>query len=198
MNDKDQRPIDMPDDRDDFLEWAASVDEGVPSVGGLTAPGEAIKVPWGAEEEDLRILVHLTASLDEDIPSARRLTARSGFLNVPHDVERYSLRLLVQPVGRALGATGVPIASLVNRVNTDFNAIVRHSTVSRSEIVSRIFTTLDLSPRKLLNLAGLIAYQNSRLSKAAALLAARSTERLDPQDQDALEEFVKALAEATD
>jgi hypothetical protein len=116
MNDKDQRPIDLPDDRDNFLEWAVSVDEGVPSVGGLAARSGIIKASQGADEGDFRNL------------------------------------------------RGVA------------------------------------SARKLQDLAGLIARRDSRLSRAAARLATRSapTAQLDPEGRDALEEFVKALAEATD
>ncbi len=56
MKDKGRRAIKLPDDRNDFLEWAASVDEGVPSVGGLAVRSEIVESHEGTDEDASQIV----------------------------------------------------------------------------------------------------------------------------------------------
>jgi hypothetical protein len=165
MNDKEHRPIEMPDDRDGFLEWAASVDEGVPSVGGLAARGGLIEAPEEAEAEESRILHRLV-----------EFALREG---------RLSIEVL---------------AELTHVELSELKAIESYGADPERETLDPASTMRNLPPRKLLHLAGFIAHRDSRLSMAAARLAARSdsTTQFDPEGRDALEEFAQALAEATD
>lgn len=59
MNDKPRLAIELPADRDDFLEWAASVDDGFLSVGGLAARCGLIGARLGVGPDHPRVFGQL-------------------------------------------------------------------------------------------------------------------------------------------
>jgi len=98
---------------------------------------------------------------------------------------------------------GLSVEKLAERADVDLEAIVEIETDDRAvpepRTVYQLAQALRIPPGKLMEVAGL-ATPKPDVSRAALKFAARSepTSRLSRDEREALEEFVKVLAETSD
>lgn len=165
MNHKEHCAIELPANRDRFLAWAASEDDGFVSVGGLAVRCGLYQSSCGGETDRARVFGHF-------IELARR-------------------------------KAGLSLEALAERADVDLSELVaveRDNASPEPRTVFQLSNALDLPLRGLQELAGFFEVRSQRLNQAALRFAARSepTAQLTPDEREALDEFVKALAESTD
>jgi HTH-type transcriptional regulator, competence development regulator len=94
------------------------------------------------------------------------------------------------------------VEDLATRADVDLEDIVNiergEGSVPEPRTVHQIAGVLKLPERRLLQLAGLVVARDNRLREATVRFAARSEsiEELRPEELEALEEYVKVLAES--
>jgi len=120
-----------------------------------------------------------------------------------HSDER-ELRALGRLVELARRRQGLSLPQLAKRADVELSGAVVIKTSAAAEPQPRalygLAKALDLPSSGLMELAGLVKRRDDTLTAAAVRFAARAEpmDKLSPEERDALEEFVRVLAESSD
>ena len=145
-------------------------------------------------------LLRMAAKEGDGIVSVGGLVSRVG--NEPLALaapaaERTALAQLVEWQRRKLRLTVEQVAGKADVEVEDVLVLEQGEGCTDPRTIYQLAQALKLPTDKLMLLAGLVAQRDSHLEKAAVRFAARSAsiEALTPEQTEALEEFVKILAE---
>lgn len=153
-----------------------------------------------AEGEDF---LEWALSEDDGFVSVGGLAVRCGLHQSSCGDETDHARVFGQFIELARRKVGLSLEALAERAEVDLSelvAIERDGMRPEPRTVSQLSKALDLPLRGLHELAGFVKVHGQRLNQAALRFAARSepTAQLTPDEREALDEFVKVLAESTD
>lgn len=141
-----------------------------------------------------------------DIEDSCRSVAAAGMaadLSLVEQGESRSRKVFGRLIEFARRARGLSLEELATQADVDLDEIVAierdEDNIPQLRTVYQLGQVLRLPPGSLTEVAGL-AKPRHRVSEAALRFAARSdpTARLSKEEQQAFEEFVKVLAEASD
>ena len=151
--------------------------------------------------EDRSAFLEAATANNEACVSVGGLAMELGML---HGAAPRVPRVLGQLVEYARRSRGLTVEGLVREADIDLTealAIERDPEMTpSSRAVYQVAGVLGLPAGKLMELAGLAEARDENLGRAALRFAAHSepTSQLSKDEREALEEFVKVLAEATD